>query len=69
MIFVGNRKNTVERVRSKRDSSANESEVNDNKRPQQKQKTKMLISAHQIKQRKLSIGSANAAASIIQGAG
>ena len=29
----------------------------------------MLIAAHQIKQRKLSIGSANAAASIIQGAG
>ena len=33
VIFVGNRKNTVERVRSKRDSSANESEAND-KRPQ-----------------------------------
>ena len=27
VIFVGNRKNTVERVRSKRESSANDSEV------------------------------------------
>lgn len=73
------RKNTVERVskvqsQSKRvPSPALTNETNPQtekevacKRPSSKQKTKMLIAAHQIKQRKLSIGSANAATSLLK---
>ena len=66
IIFVGNRKSTVERVKAKRDSSATVAIEADDKRASSKSKTKMLIAAHQIKQRKLSIGSASAATSLLQ---
>lgn len=66
IIFVGNRKNTVERIKAKRDSSATVTVEGDDKRQSSKSKTKMLIAAHQIKQRKLSIGSASAAASLLK---
>lgn len=72
IIFVGNRKATVEKAKAKRDVShgttnaETENEDATQKRQSGNLKTKMLIQASQIKQRKLSIGSANAAASILK---
>jgi len=49
IIFVGNRKNTVERVKAFRDSSSGTGNTEEaQKRPSSKSKTKVLIAAGQI---------------------
>ena len=76
IIFLNNRKNTVERVKAKRGDSGNAAAETDqdsctlvapkSSKPIGKTKAKMLIAAHQIKQRKLSIGSTQAAANLLK---